>query len=56
VLVDVDDPAAHAQGLQQDAGIGVGSTLILFGLIYAIREFIGNFTVTKKPQARAASA
>jgi hypothetical protein len=48
--------AAHTQGLQQGMGIGVGTMLILFGLIYAIKKFMGNFTVTKRPQTRAASA
>jgi hypothetical protein len=48
--------AAHTQGLQQGAGIGVGAALILFGVIYAIKRLMGNFTVTKKPQTRAASA
>jgi flagellar biosynthesis/type III secretory pathway protein FliH len=48
--------AAHTEGLQQGAGIGVGATLLLFGLVFGVRRLTRNFTVTKKPQARAASA
>jgi hypothetical protein len=48
--------AAHTEGLQQGAGIGVGGTLLFFGLIFAVRRLTRNFTVTKKPKARAASA
>lgn len=48
--------AAHTQGLEQGAKIGVGAALVLFGLIYAVKKLMGNFTVTKKPQTRAASA
>jgi hypothetical protein len=48
--------AAHTEGLQQGAGIGMGGTLLLFGLIFAVRRLTRNFTVTKKPKARAASA
>src|SRR5262249_38746960 len=48
--------AAHTQGMQQGAGFGVGASLVLFGVIYVIRKLMGNFTVTKKEQARAASA
>jgi hypothetical protein len=48
--------AAHTEGLQQGAGIGVGATLLLFGLIFGIKRLTRNFTVTKKSQARAASA
>ncbi len=48
--------ASHTQGLQQGAGIGVGAALILFCVIYAVKKLAGNFTVTKKPQSRAASA
>jgi hypothetical protein len=47
---------AHTTGLEQGAGIGVGATLVLLGLIFSIKRFTGNFTVTKKPQAKAASA
>jgi len=45
---------AHTVGLQQGSGIGVGATLLLFGLVFGIRRLMQNFTVTKK--ARAASA
>jgi hypothetical protein len=48
--------AAHTEGLQQGAEIGVGATLLLFGLIFGIKRLTRSFTVTKKPQARAASA
>jgi len=48
--------AAHTEGLQQGAGIGVGATLLLFGLIFGIKKLMGVFTVSKKPQARSASA
>ena len=48
--------AAHKEGLQTGVAIGVGASLLLFGLIYTIRRVASNFTVTKKPQARAASA
>jgi len=48
--------AAHSQGLQQGAGIGVGASLVLFGVVYGIKKLLGGFTVTKKAQARAASA
>src|SRR5258707_1015883 len=47
--------AAHTEGVQQGAAIGVGSTLVLFGVIYSIKKFMGSFTVTKNEQARAAS-
>lgn len=47
--------AAHQEGLQYGLGIGIGATLVLFALIFGIRRLMKNFTVTKKPQARAAS-
>jgi hypothetical protein len=47
---------AHTEGLLQGAGIGVGGTLLLFGLMFGVRKLRRNFTVIKKPQARAASA
>jgi hypothetical protein len=43
--------AAHIQGLQQGAGIGVGASLVLFGLVYGIRRLMRGFTVTRKSQA-----
>jgi len=43
---------AHKEGLQYGGGIGAGAMLVLFGLVFVIK----NFSVTKKPQARAASA
>ncbi|HKN73270.1 MAG TPA: hypothetical protein VJX30_19715 [Terriglobales bacterium] len=48
--------SAHEQGLQQGAGIGVGASLILFGVIFCIRKLTSSFAVTKKTQVRAASA
>jgi hypothetical protein len=48
--------AAHTKGLQQGAGIGMGATLLLFALIFGIKRLTPRFKVTKKPQARAASA
>jgi len=47
---------AHTAGLQSGAGIGFGATLLLFGLIFGVRKLARNFTVTKKAQAKAASA
>jgi hypothetical protein len=47
---------AHSQGLQQGLGFGVGASLILFALIFGVKKLMGGFTVTKKPQAKAASA
>jgi hypothetical protein len=44
--------AAHKDGLEYGGGIGAGIALIICGLIYGAR----NFSVTKKPQSRAASA
>ena len=48
--------AAHNEGVQQGAGIGVAATLILFGLVHTVRKLTNSFTVTKKTQTRAASA
>jgi len=48
--------AAHTGGLQEGAGIGVGVTLLVFALMLGVRRLTRNFTVTKKPRARAASA
>ena len=48
--------AAHDEGLRQGVGIGVGATLLLFGLVYGIRKLTRNFTVSKREQAKAASA
>jgi multidrug efflux pump subunit AcrA (membrane-fusion protein) len=48
--------AAHREGFEYGSGIGAGVTLVLFGLIFGIRRLAQNFTVTKKPQANAASA
>ena len=48
--------AAHTQGLEQGAGIGVGASLVLLALILGIKKLMSDFTVSKKPQAKAASA
>ena len=48
--------AAHTQGLEYGAGIGVGATLVLFAVIFGIKKMMSNFTVTKKPQAQGAAA
>jgi hypothetical protein len=51
------EAAAHTEGFQQGAGVGVGATLLLFGLIFGIRRLTRNVTatVTQKFQARAVS-
>ncbi len=46
---------AKKTGLEQGAGIGVGATFVLLVLIFGIKRFTTNFTVTKKPLAKAAS-
>jgi hypothetical protein len=46
--------AAHTQGMQQGAGIGVGVSLILFVLIFGVKKLVSGFTVTKKTQAATA--
>jgi hypothetical protein len=33
--------AAHTQGLQEGTGIGVGATLLLFGLIFGVKKLMG---------------
>src|ERR1700732_2438165 len=43
---------AHTEGLQQGAGIGMGASLLLFGLIFGIRRMMRT-SPFKKPQARA---
>ena len=48
--------AAHTQGLQYGAGIGMGATLVLFAVILGIKRTMSNFTVTKKPHAQATAA
>jgi hypothetical protein len=48
--------AAHTEGVRQGAGIGVGATLLFFGLLFGIRRLTRKVMVTKKPQTRAASA
>jgi hypothetical protein len=45
--------AAHMQGMEQGAGIGVAVSLILFGVVFAIRKITSKKPIT---QARAASA
>jgi hypothetical protein len=48
----VEKSAAHREGLEYGSGIGAGAMLLIVGLIFGFR----NFSVTKKPQSRAASA
>lgn len=48
----VEKSAAHREGLEYGSGIGAGAMLLIFGVIFGFR----NFSVTKKPQSRAASA
>jgi hypothetical protein len=48
--------AAHTQGLEYGAGIGVAGTLVVFAVIFGIKRAMSNFTVTKKPQAQSAAA
>jgi hypothetical protein len=47
---------AHTLGLEQGVSIGVGASLVLFLLIISVKKLMSGFTVTKKEQARAASA
>ena len=47
---------AHAQGVQQGAGYGAAGTLLLVGIVFAIKRATSGYTVTKKEPARAASA
>jgi hypothetical protein len=47
--------AAHRQGLQYGTGVGAGAVLLIFGLVFGIRKFAQNFSVTKKPQSHPAS-
>jgi hypothetical protein len=49
-------PTAYTEGLLQGAGIGVGASLILFAIIFGINRLMGDYTATKKPQTKAASA
>jgi hypothetical protein len=48
--------AAHKEGLEYGGGIGAGATLVLVALIFSVRKLTQNFSVSKKPQTRAASA
>jgi hypothetical protein len=48
----VDKSTAHRDGLEYGGGIGAVVMLLICGLIFGLR----NFSVTKKPQSRAASA
>jgi hypothetical protein len=48
----VEKSAARRDGLEYGGGIGAGVILLVFGVIFGLR----NFSVTKKPQSRAASA
>ena len=46
--------AAHKDGLQQGVGIGLGSALLVFALVYTIRRMTKTFTITKKASAASA--
>lgn len=48
--------AAHAAGMEIGAGLGAGGMLVLVGIVFGIRKMTQGFTVTKKEQAKAASA
>ena len=50
------ETAAHTEGLQQDAGIGVGATLLLFGLVFGIWRLIRTSPGLGNSKARTASA
>lgn len=47
---------AHTAGLQRGAGMGAGGILLLVGIIFGIKKMTTGYTVTKKEQAKAASA
>ncbi|MFZ0480802.1 MAG: hypothetical protein WAL71_16800 [Terriglobales bacterium] len=47
---------AHTLGMQQGAGYGATGTLFLVAIAVAIKKITSGYTVTKKEQARAASA
>jgi hypothetical protein len=42
--------------LRSGGVVGAGVVTALFALIFGIRKFTQDFSVTKKPQSRAASA
>jgi hypothetical protein len=45
--------AAHTAGLEQGVGIGVGASLLVFGIALAVRRFTRG---SAQPERRAASA
>jgi hypothetical protein len=47
--------AAHAQGMEYGAGIGVGASLVVYALFFGVKRVMGNFTVIKRPQSQAAT-
>ena len=47
---------AKSAALREGLTIGAGAMLVLFGLVFGIKKLTQNFSVTKKPQSRAASA
>jgi hypothetical protein len=47
---------AHTVGMEKGAGLGAGAMLLLVGIVVGIRKMTQSFTVTKKQQAKAASA
>lgn len=48
--------AAHTEGMEKGAGLGAGGMLFLVGVAFGIRKMTQAFTVTKKEQAKGASA
>jgi hypothetical protein len=43
---------AHKKGLEQGAGIGVGAFLVLFALIFGVKNLASGFTVARKRARR----
>ena len=53
--LQVSSASAHTQGLEWGAGIGLGVSLVLVGLVFTIRRLTRDLAITKKPQAKVAS-
>jgi hypothetical protein len=47
---------AQAAGVQQGAMLGFGAALVLFAIFFGVKKLFKSFGITKKLQARAASA
>jgi hypothetical protein len=47
---------ARREGLESGGVIGAGAVTVLFALVFGIKKLTQDFSVTKKPQSRAASA